>query len=158
MNSSLNTPSDNLLRPYENKDFDNVIDLLKGNIPKFFAPIELEDFKNYLLHSREDYFVLERANQIIAVGGINYLPDDHSARLAWDMVHIDFHKRGFGAMLLNYRMQHIKRHTSFTSVDVRSSQFAFKFYQKQNFRLVCQEKDFWGPGFDLYHLIQNLIQ
>jgi N-acetylglutamate synthase-like GNAT family acetyltransferase len=158
MNSSSNTQSVNILRSYKARDFDNVVDLLKSNIPEFFAPSEIEDFKNYLLHSREDYFVLEREDRIIAAGGINYLPDEDLARLAWDMVHNDFHKKGFGAILLNHRINHIKTFTSFTSVDVRSSQFAFKFYQKHDFRLVCQEKDFWGAGFDLYHLIQSNIK
>jgi [ribosomal protein S18]-alanine N-acetyltransferase len=152
MYSTSQSISQKSVRPYKITDFDDVLGLLQSNIPDFFDLNELSDFQNYLLHFREDYFVVEFENKIIAAGGVNYLPKEKLARLAWDMVRKNYHKKGLGAMLLNHRIKHIQTKTSYTKVDVRSSQFAFRFYEKQNFKLIHKIKDYWAPGFDLYHL------
>jgi ribosomal protein S18 acetylase RimI-like enzyme len=39
---------------------------------------------------------------------------------------------------------------------VRTSQLAYKFYQKVGFELEKTEKDFWAKGFDLYQMKMNL--
>ena len=46
------------IREYEPTDKDAVINLIRLNIPKYFAPTEETDLNYYLDHERELYYVL----------------------------------------------------------------------------------------------------
>jgi ribosomal protein S18 acetylase RimI-like enzyme len=39
-----------------------------------------------------------------------------------------------------------------TTIMVRTSQLAYKFYEKNGFILKEIEKDYWAKGFDLYSM------
>ncbi|WP_291727027.1 GNAT family N-acetyltransferase [Bernardetia sp.] len=141
------------IRNYQEKDKNSLIKLIGLNIPKYFGIEEEQDFIEYLEDEKEDYFVIEDkiTNQIIGCGGINYFENPISARISWDIIHPSFHGKGIGKKLLLHRIEHIKN-KKITSVIVRTSQLAYKFYQKIGFKLEKVEKDFWAEGFDLYSM------
>ena len=60
------------IREYEPTDKDAVINLIRLNIPKYFAPTEETDLNYYLDHERELYYVLLFDGQIVGCGGINF--------------------------------------------------------------------------------------
>lgn len=143
------------IRAYKSSDKEHLIKLIRLNIPAYFEVSEEEDFINYLERELEDYFVVEdeNTNQIIGCGGINYISTKTSvsARISWDMIHPNFQGKGIGNQLLCHRIEHI-RNKNIVSVSVRTSQLAYKFYQKIGFTLEKVEKDFWAEGFDLYFM------
>ncbi|MTB51589.1 GNAT family N-acetyltransferase [Lewinella sp. W8] len=141
-----------IIAPYSPEDFSPTLSLLQANIPKYFAPEEYDDLATYLQQEREDYFTGTLNGQLVAAGGINYLPDSRSARISWDIVHPDFHGRGLGRQLLQHRLDLLRRNPQITSVSVRTSQHTHGFYAKAGFLLQYQEKDYWFKGFDLYHM------
>ncbi|PIY08403.1 MAG: GNAT family N-acetyltransferase [Flexibacter sp. CG_4_10_14_3_um_filter_32_15] len=156
------------IRFYQNGDKKALIKLIQLNIPTYFDSSEEDEFVEYLENKREDYFVIEdkNTNQIIGCGGINYFFDDKDisrdanngknlARISWDIIHPSFQGQGIGKKLLLHRINQIKS-KEIQLIIVRTSQLAYKFYQKVGFELEKTEKDFWAKGFDLYQMKMNL--
>lgn len=141
-----------MIRPYKSKDKDKLIELIRLNIPKYFAPSEEKDFIDYLDDYLEDYFVVEENGQIVGSGGINYFPDAGQARISWDVIHPEYQGKGIGRQLLQHRLQHIQKDPTIWYVVVRTTQLVYGFYEKMGFELEKTEKDFWADGFDLYQL------
>ncbi len=148
------------IRIYEEKDKNQLIELIQLNIPTYFDSSEEEEFVEYLENKKEDYFVIEdkTTNQIIGCGGINYFFDEPIplARISWDIIHPNFQGQGIGKKLLLHRINHIQSKKKIKLIVVRTSQLAYKFYQKVGFELEKVEKDFWAKGFDLYQMKMNL--
>ncbi|WP_208293709.1 GNAT family N-acetyltransferase [Gelidibacter sediminis] len=69
------------------------------------------------------------------------------------MVDPKMHGKDIGKKLLEFRLNHVKNHANVKMIDVRTSQLAFKYYQKFGFELKRIEKDYWAKNFDLYHML-----
>lgn len=145
-----------MIRKFESKDKASVLQILQSNIPKYFAPEELEDFELYLEKEMEDYFVMEISRKIVGAGGINSFPKEKEARISWDMVHPSCHGQGIGRELTLHRIEHVQEKRSFEKLVVRTSQFVYPFYQKMGFKLEYSKKDFWAEGYDMYYLSHKL--
>ena len=145
-----------MIRHYSTEDTDKLIALLDQNIPMYFDPSEKVDYINYLKNEIEDYFVFEVNNEVIGCGGINYDIENKKARIAWDIIHPNNHGRGIGKQLVNHRIELIKANRNIDSIIVRTSQLAFKFYQKLGFQIDSITNDYWAKGFDLYLMSLNI--
>jgi len=151
-----------MIRPYLLADQEAVLAILTANTPKYFATGEVLDFQTYLEQELEDYFVvMDRHHKIIGSGGINYFRNEAQARISWDLVHPSYQGKGVGAQLTQFRIQYIRQHNasqdiqqnpSIQTILVRTSQLAYKFYEKMGFSLIEIKKDYWAPGFDLYEM------
>lgn len=140
------------IRPYQPQDKPAVMRLFSLNTPAFFALSEQEDLEKYLDHEAEEYFVVEDAGKIIGVGGINYFPEERTARLSWDIIAPDHQGKGIGKKLTEHRISRLNANSRIELIVVRTSQLAFRFYEKMGFTLTKTEKDFWAKGFDLYEM------
>lgn len=141
-----------MIKPYQPTHQEAVLQLLRLNTPQFFDPSEEADFVHYLTHELEDYFVIEQDGQVVGCGGINYFLDDGVARISWDMLHPEAQGKGWGAKLVQHRIDHIKAQANIETIIVRTSQLAYQFYQKCGFTLQEIVKDYWAKGFDLYQM------
>lgn len=56
-------------------------------------------------------------------------------------------------MLLQYRIDLIKKYNPDLKITVRTSQIVYKFYEKNGFKLIAKHKDFWTEGYDMYKMI-----
>jgi len=139
-----------MIRNYTKKDKSTLIELLRQNTPEYFDPSEEIEFINYLDHEVEDYFVYELDFKIIGAGGVNYFLEEKSARISWDMVDSKSQGKGIGKKLTQHRINHLKRNTEVEIIRVRTSQHAYKFYEKMGFELEKIEKEYWAKNFDLY--------
>lgn len=142
------------IRAYQPKDFDALIHLLQLNTPKYFAKEEEADFSTYLKTKLEHYFVLELKEQIIGSGGVNF-KSENVGIISWGMIHPAFQHKGYGSKLLNFRLNLLLSNPKIEKIIVRTTQLVFPFYQKSGFTLLKIEKDYWGPGFDLYLMEYN---
>jgi ribosomal-protein-alanine N-acetyltransferase len=140
------------IRAYSKTDQVHVLDLLKLNTPDFFSEDEKEDFIYYLENEIEQYFVLEYDQTIIGCGGINFAENYTIGKISWDILHPKYQRKGFGNLLLTYRIDILKSIKSIQTISVRTSQLAYKFYEKLGFNLIEVNKDFWAEGFDLYRM------
>ncbi len=141
-----------IIRPYNNNDKLDLLHLIDLNIPKYFAVAEKVDFQNYLENEIELYYVITFENNIIGCGGINFENEKTTGIISWDMIHPEFHGKGFGKALLQYRISVLKSLENVTRIIVRTSQMTFPFYQKQGFQLLEIKPDYWAKGFDLYYM------
>lgn len=141
-----------MIRAYTIKDKEELVNLLRLNIPEYFAESEEKDFIEYLDNHLEFYFVVEDNGKIIGAGGFNHLPENNEARISWDIIHPDHQGKGVGKKLTRYRIDLIKKILPITIIRVRTTQLVYKFYEKMGFGLERVEKDFWAEGFDLYQM------
>lgn len=140
------------IRPYNNTDKAELLHLIDLNTPKYFAPAEKMDFQNYLEDEIELYYVITFKDKIIGSGGINFEKEKTIGIISWDMIHPDFHGKGFGKALLQYRISILKSFENVEKIIVRTSQMTFPFYQKQGFQLLEIKSDYWAKGFDMYYM------
>ena len=140
------------IREYEPTDKDAVINLIRLNIPKYFAPTEETDLNYYLDHERELYYVLLFDGQIVGCCGINFEDNKTTGKISWDILHPQYQGKSLGSQLLKYRIEKIKVIDSIQKITVRTSQLAYKFYEKQGFELNEVKEDYWAKGFDLYRM------
>lgn len=140
------------IRAYEADDRNKLVGILTLNVPHYFAEEEVEDFKHYLDHEIERYFVAIWDDKIIGAGGINFKDNHKTGIISWDFVNPDFQQKGVGSKLLAHRIELLKTTTSVENIVVRTSQHAYKFYEKSGFILNEIQKDFWAKGFDMYKM------
>lgn len=140
------------IREFKSSDTPFLIEVLRLNIPQYFAESEVDDLQEYLEYKTEMYFVAEIEGNIIGGGGINYADDYRTGKLSWDFVDPKFQGEGVGTKLLNHRINLLKSMQSMRTIVVRTSQFAYKFYEKNNFVLDSIVRDYWSEGIDLYNM------
>jgi ribosomal-protein-alanine N-acetyltransferase len=160
-----------IIRKYKPEDKEKCIDIFKSNYPKFFDKSELSLFINWLNHQEGDgekyqsptytnaleeaYFVVELPNiGIVGCGGFYIAKDKNEARLAWGMIHSDFHKQGYGMALYNYRKDIIKIKWPNHIMALGTSQHTYSFYEKMGMTISAKIKAGYGPDLDRYDMTQ----
>jgi len=141
------------IRTYHPNDKTKLMELLKMNVPKYFAESEINDLDHYLDHEIEKYYVAELDNQIIGAGGINFEENNKIGIISWDFLHPDFQGVGIGRTLLQHRLAILKAMNEVKIIIVRTSQLTYQFYEKNGFVLEEIHKDYWAEGFDMYKMI-----
>lgn len=144
--------SEIIIRPYVKDDAVQLIELMKLNVPSFFDERELADFKYYLENELELYFVAELHNQLIGSGGINFNYPEKIGIISWDIIHPNFQRMGIGSSLLHHRLNILQSTIEIESIQVRTSQMTYKFYEKCGFNLEKIVPDYWAKGYDLYSM------
>lgn len=147
-----------MLRPCQPSDKPPLLALMNLNTPRYFAASEATDFADYLEYRVEAYFVVEEAQSIVGGGGINYFPEEATARMSWDMIHPDYQGKGIGRSLILHRIDEIKKNPSIRAIAVRTTQLTYRFYEKMGFELERTEQDFWARGYDLYQMKMPLVR
>lgn len=140
------------IREYDTPDKNEVIDLIKLNTPKYFACNEEEDLNKYLETERELYYVLLYDEKIVGCGGINFADNYTTGKISWDILHPDYQGKSLGTKLLKHRIDKLRSIENIQKITVRTSQVAYKFYEKQGFELLEIIKDYWADGYDMYKM------
>ena len=145
-----------VIRQFQVSDKSALLRLINLNTPKYFAVNEKVDFEHYLENERELYFVLIVETKIVGCGGINFEEEESIGIISWDMIHPEFHGKGFGKQLLDYRLAELNSKKSVKKIIVRTSQLTYRFYEKAGFKIVEIIPNYWAEGFDLYSMeMQN---
>jgi ribosomal protein S18 acetylase RimI-like enzyme len=138
------------IHPYSSQNFVDVMQLIKLLTPHYFAPKETSDFEYYLKHEIEQYFVIEVNQHIVGCGGINFENNFTTAKISWDLIHPDYQGKGYGRLLLEHRLQILHAMPTVKRIIVRTSQHAFRFYEKSGFVVQEVHPNFWAEGYDMY--------
>ena len=141
-----------MIREYKSIDKNAVLELIRLNIPKYFASSEEDDFSRYLDSEIELYYVLFFDKKLVGCGGINFSDNRMTGKISWDILHPEYQGKSLGTYLLEYRIKKLKSIDSVQRITVRTSQLAYKFYEKRSFELLEVKKDYWARGFDMYRL------
>ncbi|MEO8516740.1 MAG: GNAT family N-acetyltransferase [Flavobacterium sp.] len=140
------------IREYKLEDKNQIIALLRLNIPQYFASEEETDLENYLDNEIDLYYVIEIDHKIVGCGGINFEENKTIGKISWDILHPEYQGKSLGTLLTQHRLNILKSMESIQEITVRTSQVAYKFYEKQGFGLTEIVNDYWAKGFDLYHM------
>jgi ribosomal-protein-alanine N-acetyltransferase len=136
------------IREYKSNNKNEVLAILKLNVPEYFAESEIDELVDYLKHKIDQYFVAAIGDEIIGAGGINFDNSGKIAKIAWGFIDTKFKGKGVGQSLLKHRINFIKSNYDAISIKLRTSQLAYKFYKKNGFTRKEIEKDYWATGFD----------
>ena len=142
-----------IIRQYQLSDKQKLLEILKLNVPDYFAESEVKDLDHYLDCEIENYFVATLNGELVGAGGINFELDYQIAKISWDFVLPALHGKGIGRELLTHRLNFLNTIATVEKVTVRTSQHAFQFYEKSGFILKEIRKDYWAKGFDLYSMV-----
>jgi ribosomal-protein-alanine N-acetyltransferase len=160
------------IRDYTAKDKAACVAVFKSNCPKFFDESELDLFIKWLDHQvnqnsgyqsptytnseKDAYSVIETPeNGIVACGGFYIITKSNEARLAWGMVHNDFHKHGYGKILYEHRYKKIKAGWPDRIITLGTSQHTYPFYEKMGMKVIASFKQGYGPDLDRYDMQQQ---
>ena len=100
----------------------------------------------------EQYYVLLVDGEIVGCGGINFAENGTIGKISWDMIHPAFQGKSLGTKLLKHRIEVLESISSVEKITVRTSQVAYRFYEKQGFVLNDIKKNYWAEGFDMYSM------
>lgn len=141
------------IRIYNPHDKEKIIQLIQLNTPQYFAIEEEKELIFYLDNFSQQFYLIEKNNEILACGGINEVSENpNKMRLSWDIVHPLAQGNGFGTELTKFRIDQIKQMPYINTIEVRTSQLVEFYYQKFGFKTVEIIKDYWAKGFDLYRM------
>ena len=138
-----------MLRPYQLTDKTDLIKIFRLNTPKYFHPDEEIEFVSYLTRMGATYFVIEKDKKIIGGVGYEIRKSDKSGRINWIFLDPAFHNAGIGKLVVEQINKILKSDPAIEKLIVRTSQLAYKFFEKLGYILVEKEKDYWAPGLDL---------
>jgi ribosomal protein S18 acetylase RimI-like enzyme len=143
------------IQKYHSDYLKNCISIFQTNTPTFFAPSEQNLFQNYLLQKNINYYVLLNENtQIVGAGGYGYNNATKTIDLTWGMIDFNFHNKGFGTILLNYRISQISMCFPKTSISLNTTQHTFKFYRRFGFRVKKITENYYVKGLHRYDMIK----
>lgn len=157
------------IREYMREDKEKCLEVFESNCPLFFDKSELELFDKWLDHQggentdyrsptyvntvKDAYYVMEdRELDIIGCGGFYIAKDQNEVRLAWGMIHSNFHRQGYGTTLFTYRRDIIKRDWPNHVLTLGTSQHTYKFYEKMGLTVTGSEKSGYGADLDKYDM------
>ncbi|UHO39647.1 GNAT family N-acetyltransferase [Chryseobacterium capnotolerans] len=137
---------------------EDCIKIFKSNLPKFFAMEELPFFEDFLdQYTKENYFVVKMDGQVVANGGFFLDTKNSVAGLSWGMVHADYHGKGIGKALTQYRIDLLKKTYPSLPYKIETSQHTAEFYKKNGFRTVEIIPDGFSKGIDKYIMIMEVL-
>lgn len=141
-----------MIRSYNPKDKETLIEIFKLNTPQYFDVKEVADFKEYLDINSDTYLTIQHDEKI--VGGFGYFirESDKSGRITWIFFHPNYSGLGLGKQAVEYCLTTLKQNPKVEKLVVTTSQLAFKFFEKFGYKLSKIEKNFWGEGLDLYEM------
>ncbi len=138
------------IRPCQPTDYEPLLTVFHKSVPHAFAPEEAADFSDFLRTNTDPYFIAELAGQVVGGCGHCLITDTTTARIGWILSDPDYAGSGIGGALLRHNLSLIAQHADIQLIECRTSQVAYRFFEKFGFQLQYTQPDFWAPGLDLY--------
>ena len=137
------------IRPYKPADRAKLIEVFMLNVPKHFDPKEVNDLEGYLDKLPETYYTIEVDGTI--VGGVGCVVEqDLSGSITWIFMHPNYAGQGLGRAAVEHCLSILKNDERVNVFKARTSQTAYRFFEKMGFQVKAIQKDYWAEGLDLY--------
>lgn len=141
-----------MIRPYQPSDKSGLLKVFYLNTPKYFDKSEVDDFEEYLEHNADSYLTIEMNNSIVGGTGYYINENDNSGRITWIFFDPNFSGQGLGKQSVEYCLNLLGKDERVEIFIVTTSQLAYKFFEKFDYRIIRIEKNYWGDGLDLYEM------
>lgn len=156
-----------IIRTYQSSDKTACIAAFTSNIPLFFAEHELAEFDAFLDNFHRPnandkgyittyYDVIELEGNVIACGGYGCKDGGKTVSLAWGLVHREWHKKGWGKMLLEHRLAQIAQRFPDLPFVLDTTQHSYAFFEKFGFVVTQVTTDFYEKGLDRYDMVYKI--
>ena len=139
-----------VIREYEPSDKDSAMQCFRSNVPKFFSASDEAWFESALDEPDGPSFVMVHDQEgVIGFGGYEVSTTYNSAVLVFGQIHANWHGKGLGKQLLEYRIEHLKANaqpTRYLVVDTILK--VAPFFVKHGFEIVAHWKEGFRDGAD----------
>ena len=95
-------------------------------------------------------------NRVVGSGGYGYNNTTKTIDLTWGMIDYNFHNKGFGTSLLNYRLLQISIDFPRTNISLNTTQHTFKFYERFGFQIEKITENYYRKGLHRYDMIKTI--
>lgn len=137
------------VRDYTTADRSACLAVFDSNVPRYFVPVEREQFAAFLDALPGPYLVVEdEAGHVLGCGGYAVTPGTTTADLCWGMVRLERHGTGLGQLLLDARLERVRADAAVEAVALNTSQHTRGFYERLGFRTERVIPDGFAPGLD----------
>lgn len=135
-----------IVEPYSNSYRDQCIDVFISNQDRYFDESELIYFKEFLSDEvfNIKYYVVSEGKKILGCGG--YSLSNGAVYLRWGMVSRSNHRAGVGSLLLQHRINHVKKSLGSIPIKLDTSQHTAGFFKKFGFEIEEEEENGFGSG------------
>lgn len=141
-----------MIRPYKPGDKESLLKIFRLNTPKYFHRNELNAFKEYLEKKPGTYLTIEVDSNIVGGTGYYVNENDKSGRITWIFFDPGYAGQGLGKQSVEYCLKLLSKDDRVEKFIVRSSQLAYKFFEKFGYSINRIDKNYWGKGLDLYEM------
>ena len=140
------------IRPYVETDRQALLEIFHENIPIYFAEHEVKEYQNYLRSHPKTYCTVTLDRRII--GGAGYIidTDKHTGSITWIFISTKSKGKGAGSTTVRSLMDKMLQIDEIETFEVRTSQHAFKFFERFGFKTIKTETDYWAKGIDLVEM------
>lgn len=121
-----------LFSSYKPIHFLDCLTVFERNIPDYFHPDELDDYRDYLENfALENYWVCHVDDRFIGCGGIHIV--ENVGRLVYGMIDPNYHRMGFGRELLNFRLLRLSNSPLVKTIRLETTPKAKGFFKSLGF-------------------------
>ena len=162
------------IRKYVPSDFEGCMAVFDSNLPLYFDDSERAQFASWLAHCGnnafeyqsptysnaefDSYEVVEDENEkIVGCGGYYICKDLLEARMAWGMIHSDYHGKGIGTLLFQSREEELSRKYPKHIITLGTSQHTFPFYEKMGMRVLEIIPNGYGENLHQYNMEKLIV-
>ncbi len=139
------------IRSYRPDDKSRLVEIFHLNVPKHFGIEELKGLESYLDKPPETYYVIEVDNKVVGASGCA-VEENLSGTITWIFLHPESAGQGLGRALVEHCLAILKKDDRVKKFRAKTSQTAYKFFERMGFSLIRTEKDYWAKGLDLYDM------
>ena len=86
-------------KDYSMESFNDCIELFDLNCPEFFAPIEKNDYIEFLNQTKEGYVTIHHDSILIGAYGVHKTSSE-SASQSWTLIHPKYQNKGIGRLIM----------------------------------------------------------
>lgn len=141
-----------MIRPYLPIDKPQLLEIFKLNTPKYFDPLEINDFEQYREQKSDTYLVVKSDNEIVGGTGYYVNESDQSGRITWLFFDPKCAGQGLGRRSVEHCLELLRKENEVNKFIVTTSQLAYKIIEKFGYHITRTEKDYWDKGIDLYEM------
>jgi ribosomal protein S18 acetylase RimI-like enzyme len=136
-----------IFRRYTPADRSTCIAILDSNMPRFFSSRDHVEFLAFLDAPVGIYSVLEQdSGHVIGCGGISTRDQERTGILTWGMIHVNYHRQGWGRQLAFLRLRQLSIYPSLRKITLNTSQETVGFYEKLGFHTTDFLPNFYSEG------------
>ncbi|GAB3996018.1 hypothetical protein GCM10028807_37710 [Spirosoma daeguense] len=143
------------IRPFERSDSDELLDIFRKSVPEAFGENEINEYAEFLKTYSDPYFAAEQDGEIVGACGYYVTATGNEAHICWILTDPDRKELRIGSALMNHILHLIGQLPDVELIVCRTSQVAYKFFEKFDFQLQYTKPDVWAPGLDLHFMTRK---